>query len=56
MEAELEEYKELSTSRLLELEKFNVQYQTSLKQIEKLKADVYFLSLFFTYKKHNVII
>lgn len=40
MEVELEEYKELSTSRLAELEKFNVQYQYSLKQIEKLKADV----------------
>lgn len=56
METELEEYKELSTSRLLELEKFNVQYQASLKQIEKLKADVTkFPVLFYSTKQSSNI-
>ena len=40
IESDLEEQKELAASRLQELEKLNVQYQNSLKQIEKLKADV----------------
>ena len=42
IESDLEEHKELSASRLIELEKLNTQYQNSLKQIEKLKADVIF--------------
>ena len=42
MEKDLEEQKELSASRLAELEKLNTEYQNSLKQIEKLKADVSF--------------
>ena len=43
IESDLEEQKELAASRLQELEKLNVQYQNSLKQIEKLKADVWLL-------------
>ena len=40
MEADLEEQRELAASRLQELEKMNLEYQASLKQIERLKLDV----------------
>jgi E3 ubiquitin-protein ligase BRE1 len=40
LEAMLEEHRELASSRLQELEKINLDYQLSLKQIEKLKSDL----------------
>ena len=40
LEGMLEEQRELASSRLQELEKMNLDYQTSLKQIEKLKTDL----------------
>ncbi len=40
LEASLEQQRELSSNRLLELEKLNQDYQSSLKQIERLKADL----------------
>ncbi|BFZ18235.1 hypothetical protein BsWGS_21274 [Bradybaena similaris] len=38
--SELEEHKELSTNRLMELEKLNADYQETLTQVEKLKMDL----------------
>lgn len=46
MEADLEEQRELAASRLQELEKMNLEYQASLKQIERLKLDVSLLIYF----------
>jgi hypothetical protein len=40
IEFELEQQKEVAASRLHELEKLNSDYQATLRQIEKLKADV----------------
>jgi E3 ubiquitin-protein ligase BRE1 len=40
LEAMLEEHRELSSSRLQELEKINLDYQSSLKQIEKLRTEL----------------
>ena len=40
LEAELEEQRELSASRLLEIEKINQEYVTAVRQIERLKADI----------------
>lgn len=40
MEFEMEQQRELANNRLHELEKLNVEYQSAVKQIEKLKAEV----------------
>ncbi len=40
IEFELEQQREVAATRLHELEKLNGEYQASLRQIEKLKADV----------------
>ena len=37
---ELEEYKEISSNRLNELEKLTSEHQEALKEVEKLKMDV----------------
>jgi E3 ubiquitin-protein ligase BRE1 len=39
-ESNLEEQREIAASRLQELEKLNIEYQASLRQIERLKADL----------------
>ena len=44
MFAELEEYKEISTNRLTELEKLTSEHQDALTEVEKLKMDVCFYS------------
>lgn len=36
----MEQQRELANNRLHELEKLNLEYQSSIKQIEKLKAEV----------------
>lgn len=38
--SDLEEHKELSSNRLMELEKLTAEHQEALKEIEKLKMDV----------------
>lgn len=38
--SDLEEHKELSANRLMELEKLTSDHQEALKEIEKLKMDV----------------
>ena len=38
--SDLEEHKELSANRLMELEKLTADHQEALKEIEKLKMDV----------------
>jgi hypothetical protein len=40
LEVELNEQRELASSRLAEIEKLNIDYQQTLKQNEKLKFDV----------------
>ena len=40
IESELDDQRELASSRLQELEKTNIEYQAAIRQIEKLKADV----------------
>lgn len=42
MEAELEQQRDLASSRLLELEKLNKDYHASLRHIESLKNEVNF--------------
>lgn len=49
---ELEEFKEISTNRLSELEKLTSEHQEALKEMEKLKMDV---SIFNTNKIMTMI-
>jgi hypothetical protein len=44
LEGDIAEQRELASNRLVELEKLNVEYQNSLKQVEKYKADVLILN------------
>lgn len=46
MEFEMEQQRDLANTRLHELEKLNLEYQASVRQIEKLKSEVRRVFLF----------
>ena len=52
--SDLEEHKELSANRLMELEKLTSDHQEALKEIEKLKMDVSNCLFFDSHVMHNL--